>query len=207
MQDLAGVIGPWFDAYREARTALDAAGGAAGRGGESRATKAAPATWGKLAPAVSALPGRGAGGEGKWQYAIDDVRDQLSRLAGPKCLSTTPWTWLRHCPRYFPRSACASTPWPAAGWPRTASVRRIPSPLAGLSRLDRAARAAVRGRCGVDPVSLDAGGVSRLAFCPEAGNFDPRLAEAAGAAVVEGKRIKAEGGQSGPRLPPSISDA
>ena len=37
----------------------------------------------------------------KWQYAIDDVRDQLSRLAGPKCLSTTPWTWLRHCPRYF----------------------------------------------------------------------------------------------------------
>ncbi len=37
----------------------------------------------------------------KWQYAIDDVRDQLSRLAGPKCLSTTPWAWLRHCPRYF----------------------------------------------------------------------------------------------------------
>ena len=37
----------------------------------------------------------------KWQYAIDDVGDQLSRLAGPKCLSTTPWTWLRHCPRYF----------------------------------------------------------------------------------------------------------
>ena len=32
---------------------------------------------------------------------IDDVRDQLARLTGPKCLSTTPWNWLRHCPRYF----------------------------------------------------------------------------------------------------------
>jgi ATP-dependent helicase HrpA len=45
--------------------------------------------------------GEGQGVRAKWQYAIDDVRDQLSRLAGPKCLSTTPWTWLRHCPRYF----------------------------------------------------------------------------------------------------------
>ena len=37
----------------------------------------------------------------KWQYAVDDMRDQLAHLVGPKCLSTTPWNWLRHCPRYF----------------------------------------------------------------------------------------------------------
>ena len=52
--------------------------------------------WGKLA-----LPTAPQGVSVKWQYAIDDVRDQLSRLAGPKCLSLTPWAWLRHCPRYF----------------------------------------------------------------------------------------------------------
>jgi ATP-dependent helicase HrpA len=53
-----------------------------------------PVVWGKLAlpTAPQAV---------KWQYAIDDIRDQLSRLAGPTCLSTTPWAWLRHCPRYF----------------------------------------------------------------------------------------------------------
>ena len=115
VQDLAGVIGPWFDAYREARAALDAATnlpspsgrGARGEGGH-----------------LPSPPGRGAGGEGgsrvvwgklalptsssllpgvtfKWQYAIDDIRDQFARLAGSRCLSTTPWTWLRHCPRYF----------------------------------------------------------------------------------------------------------
>jgi hypothetical protein len=130
VQEVAGVIGPWFEAYREARAALDAAGGA-----PVAATKAAAASPGRKAggkdngtgaAAMKAVPtslpspyGRGAGGEGssrlswgklalpaapqavKWQYAIDDVRDQLARLAGPKCLSTTPLTWLRHCPRYF----------------------------------------------------------------------------------------------------------
>jgi ATP-dependent helicase HrpA len=94
VQDITGLIEPWFDAYREARTALDAAGGIPAGGTKSNAKKAVAATWGKLAlPAAPQAV--------KWQYAIDDVRDQLARLAGPKCLSTTPWIWLRHCPRYF----------------------------------------------------------------------------------------------------------
>jgi ATP-dependent helicase HrpA len=99
VQDLAGIIGPWFDAYREARTALDAASAlpspvrGRGAGGEGNST----AAWGKLSlpPAAPRPPAV------KWQYAIDDIRDQLARLAGPNCLRTTPWIWLRHCPRYF----------------------------------------------------------------------------------------------------------
>ena len=126
VQDLAGMVEPWFAAYREARAALDAANSlpspVIGAGGEgkrlpSRAGRTRPGGRGaggegKGLPSPS---GRGAGGEGtwgklsmpaapqavKWQYAIDDVRDQLARLAGPKCLSDTPWNWLRHCPRYF----------------------------------------------------------------------------------------------------------
>ena len=103
VQDLSGVIEPWFDAYREARTALDAVGGAPATESKAATTKAAPVAWGKLAlPATSSLPpGEGQGVRVKWQYAIDDIREQLARLAGPNCLSTTPWTWLRHCPRYF----------------------------------------------------------------------------------------------------------
>ena len=92
VQDLAGVIGPWFEAYREAAAALEAAGGQTAS--PPAAPRLATAAWGKLALKAAAAAV-------KWQYAIDDVRDQLSRLAAPKCLATTPWTWLRHCPRYF----------------------------------------------------------------------------------------------------------
>ena len=189
VQDLAGVIGPWFEAYREARTGwMRPAWSDAGQGVRARPPR---------------LPGEGQGVSGclpcgassrclphqqavKWQYAIDDVRDQLSRLAGPKCLSTTPWAWLRHCPRYFRAIRARLDALAGGGMAKDRErYRRISSALAGLSRLDCAAWAAVRSRSGVDPVSLDAGGVSRLALCPEAGNFAPRLAEAIGAAVVD----------------------
>jgi ATP-dependent helicase HrpA len=36
-----------------------------------------------------------------WQYAIDDARDQLARLVGPRFLVETPWPWLRHLPRFL----------------------------------------------------------------------------------------------------------
>jgi ATP-dependent helicase HrpA len=36
-----------------------------------------------------------------WQYAVEDARGQLDRLAGPDFLTATPWEWLVHCPRYF----------------------------------------------------------------------------------------------------------
>ena len=65
VQEVTALAGPWFEAYHEARLALDQTAGP------------------------------------RWQYAVDDASDQLGRLAGPKCLGTTPWNWLRHCPRYF----------------------------------------------------------------------------------------------------------
>jgi len=101
VQDLAGVIGPWFEAYREARTAFDVIiniPSPSGRG--VGAEGCSPVPWGKLVFSPRPLE-EGQGVRAKWQYAIDDIHDQFSRLAGPNCLSTTPWIWLRHSPRYF----------------------------------------------------------------------------------------------------------
>ena len=196
VQDLAGVIGPWFEAYREARTALDAAGDTAAAAPKAAMASPGRKTGAKPTPTGASSRCLSAPQAVKWQYAIDDIRDQLARLAGPKCLSTTPWTWLRHCPRYFRAIRVRLDALAGGGMAKDRErYRRVPSPLAGLSRLGPAARAAVRSRCGVDPVSLDAGGVSRLALCPEAGNFDPRLGETPGAAVVASQEIKAEGGR------------
>ena len=123
VQDLTGLVGPWFEAYREARKAFDVASGVPAAS-KTAPAKAAPVAWGKLA--LKAAPQAV-----KWQYAIDDVSDQLSRLAGPKCLSTTPWAWLRHGPRYFRASAFGWTPSLAAGSPRTASALKNSFPAGG----------------------------------------------------------------------------
>jgi hypothetical protein len=40
-----------------------------------------------------------------WQYAVDDIREQIARLMDPKTFSKTPWNWLRQYPRYF-RAIC-----------------------------------------------------------------------------------------------------
>jgi len=37
----------------------------------------------------------------RWQYAVDDAREQLTRLVRPGFLVGTPWTWLGHFPRYL----------------------------------------------------------------------------------------------------------
>ena len=34
-----------------------------------------------------------------WNYAIDDLRDQLAALSPEGFLTTTPWSWLQHVPR------------------------------------------------------------------------------------------------------------
>src|SRR5207249_4495882 len=36
-----------------------------------------------------------------WQYAIDDLCDQLAALLPEHFLTTTPWEWLQHVPRYL----------------------------------------------------------------------------------------------------------
>ena len=72
VQDLAGLVGPWFAAYREARAALDAAGRAV-----PSPQKPVAVAWGKLA-----APARPQAV--KYQYALDEIRDQLARLVGPR---------------------------------------------------------------------------------------------------------------------------
>ncbi len=68
-QDLAERMPPFWEAYDEARRALE---------------------------------GRGVA---RWQYAIDDMRRQLARLTAPGFLTSTPWRWLQHYPRYV-RAMC-----------------------------------------------------------------------------------------------------
>jgi ATP-dependent helicase HrpA len=53
----------------------------------------------------------------RWQYAIDDVRDQIAHLMAPQAFSKTPWDWLRQYPRYF-RAICARLEALPAGIPR-----------------------------------------------------------------------------------------
>ncbi len=42
-----------------------------------------------------------AGKAPRWQHAVDDVHQQLADLVRPGFLIDTPWTWLRHLPRYL----------------------------------------------------------------------------------------------------------
>jgi len=37
----------------------------------------------------------------RWEYAIDDIGQQIERLTPPGFLVATPWAWLQHYPRYF----------------------------------------------------------------------------------------------------------
>ena len=37
----------------------------------------------------------------RWQYAVDDIRQQIAQLMEPQSFSKTPWDWLRQYPRYF----------------------------------------------------------------------------------------------------------
>jgi len=37
----------------------------------------------------------------RWQYAADDVQDQLNHLIGSEFLTETPWCWLQQFPRYL----------------------------------------------------------------------------------------------------------
>jgi ATP-dependent helicase HrpA len=36
-----------------------------------------------------------------WKYALDDIRDQLAMLVPTNFLTTQPWEWLQHFPRYL----------------------------------------------------------------------------------------------------------
>ena len=85
VQELTALTGPWFEAYREVQQAL-----------APRTAPAAPA-WGRLT--AGPVPAS------KWQYALDDIREQLDALTAGDAISSTPWNWLRQFPRYF-RAIC-----------------------------------------------------------------------------------------------------
>jgi ATP-dependent helicase HrpA len=81
VQELTALTGPWFDAYRELQQTLAA-----------RTAPAAP-VWGRLTTGPVPVA--------KWQYALDDIHEQLDALTAGSAISSTPWNWLRHYPRYF----------------------------------------------------------------------------------------------------------
>ncbi|MFZ1934100.1 MAG: DUF3418 domain-containing protein, partial [Thermoguttaceae bacterium] len=41
----------------------------------------------------------------RWQYALDDIREQIAWLMNAESFAKTPWEWLRQYPRYF-RAIC-----------------------------------------------------------------------------------------------------
>ena len=135
-QDLAGVIGPWFEAYREARTALGC--------GRRRRTKESCRLGQACAACLPSPFGRGARGEG--QMAICDRRCPRTAFASRRA----------EVPEHDAVALAAALPAVLPGHPRSprragrrrhrqgpGAFRRIASPLAGLSRLDCAAWTAV----------------------------------------------------------------
>jgi ATP-dependent helicase HrpA len=53
-----------------------------------------------------------------WQYAIDDLGDQLAWLLPDRFLATTPWEWLVHFPRYLKAMSLRLTKIKTTGIPR-----------------------------------------------------------------------------------------
>jgi len=118
VQDVAKVIGPLFEAYYQARLALERLGeGGAARALAGKLPAAAASgirgTTG-VVPSKPALPLRRADGIGqaaeasrkstgssRWHYVLEDIRHQLEQLTPPGFLVSTPWEWLQQFPRYF----------------------------------------------------------------------------------------------------------
>jgi ATP-dependent helicase HrpA len=110
-QELTAVAWPIFEGYHQANLALDEfcsraphkpAGAAAVS--SSSARHARPTLLGKpVVPPTKTIEEDPAP---RWQYATDDMREQIVRLMEPQTFSKTPWEWLRQYPRYF-RAVCS----------------------------------------------------------------------------------------------------
>ena len=111
VQELAAVVHPIFEGYHQASVAVEGFCSAAARGtfqlcGHPRA---AGSLWGKPV-AIRRKPalrgdGDAAANAPSWQYAINDIRQQIASLMEPQSFSKTPWEWLRQYSRYF-RAIC-----------------------------------------------------------------------------------------------------
>ena len=53
-----------------------------------------------------------------WQYAVEDMWEQLHQLAPADFLAKTPWTWLQHCPRYLRGIDVRLKKLASSGWQR-----------------------------------------------------------------------------------------
>ena len=82
VQSVSKLVVPLFEAYHEARLAIELP---------------RPATW---------------------QYAIDDLREQLAALTFEGFLTATPWSWLQHYPRYLKAIAARLKKIATSGIPR-----------------------------------------------------------------------------------------
>jgi ATP-dependent helicase HrpA len=53
-----------------------------------------------------------------WQYAVDDMWEQLRALTPVDFLASTPWAWLQHCPRYLEAIVVRLAKLAGSGWQR-----------------------------------------------------------------------------------------
>jgi ATP-dependent helicase HrpA len=90
VQEFVAVVRPIFEGYHEATLSIEEFCGAVG---------------GRGATALR-IAERDAANAPRWQYAIDDIRQQIALLMEPQSFSKTPWEWLRQYPRYFRGICC-----------------------------------------------------------------------------------------------------
>ena len=110
-------------------------------------------------------------------------------LMEPQSFSKTPWDWLRQYPRYF-RAICCRLENLPGGVPRDLrEIPGVPAALAALPGASPASSVAGHLRPRVAAPALDARRIPRLAFRPKARHRDPRLAEAAGAAMGQAASV------------------
>ena len=108
-QELIALVGPIFEGYHQAYLAVDELCNTAGRRDAPVLRMGATAGLsGSVGPRRKALPGKPAVAPAdrhdaapRWQYAVDDIRQQIAQLMEPQSFSKTPWDWLRQYPRYF----------------------------------------------------------------------------------------------------------
>ena len=96
VQELGSVARPIFEGYHQASLALEQFCNQADR------AKAPVLRLGGVAVTVrKPVPSMTGPSAPRWQYAVDDMREQIARLMDAKTFSKTPWNWLRQYPRYF----------------------------------------------------------------------------------------------------------
>jgi ATP-dependent helicase HrpA len=110
VQEVVAVARPLFEGYHQASLAIEEFSAA-------RATTTLPSPAPRAVAARRSKPtliggapaSRSDGHDAtvpRWQYAIDDMREQIAELMDPRWFAKTPWHWLRQYPRYFRALGC-----------------------------------------------------------------------------------------------------